>query len=243
MECLNCNKETSNPKFCSSSCSATFSNKSRKRSVQSKNKTSESLKKTCDISSLATLLMTELTLDEICKIMGFGPTVLRRLMNDNNLSRSRETLQPATTREPSANSKRIGNIAESRFIFECTRRHIDVSLPFGDCARYDAIADVDGTLFRIQIKTLRKLSDGVYDFYTRSNSVKNESRKSYVGQIDYFFAYNDEDDVYVLVPIDDVGDKYSMTVRNTSTKSNMMNGIHFIEKYQNFEMKHRIIAS
>lgn len=187
--------------------------------------------------------MTELSLNEISKIIGLCPVVLRRVMKDNNLSRSREKLQPATTREPATNSKRVGNVAESRFIFECTRRHIDVSLPFGDCARYDAIVDIDGKLFKIQIKTLRKLSDGVYDFATRSNSIKNEARKSYVGQIDYFFAYNEEDDVYVLVPIDDVGDKYGMTVRNSSTKNNMTNGIHFIEKYQNFEMKHRIIAS
>lgn len=31
MKCLNCNKETNNPKFCSSSCSASYNNRKRKK--------------------------------------------------------------------------------------------------------------------------------------------------------------------------------------------------------------------
>lgn len=43
MNCLNCNKETNNPKFCSKSCSASFSNKRRKHSIETKRKISSSL--------------------------------------------------------------------------------------------------------------------------------------------------------------------------------------------------------
>ena len=45
MRCLSCDEETKNPKFCSSSCSAKFTNRNRKRSIESRIKTSASLRK------------------------------------------------------------------------------------------------------------------------------------------------------------------------------------------------------
>lgn len=44
MNCINCEKETSNPKFCSSACAAKHNNKNRKRTKESKLKTSEAVK-------------------------------------------------------------------------------------------------------------------------------------------------------------------------------------------------------
>lgn len=43
--CVKCGNKTNNPKFCSKSCSASFNNKKRIRTKESKRKTSESLKK------------------------------------------------------------------------------------------------------------------------------------------------------------------------------------------------------
>lgn len=48
-KCLNCNKDTKNPKFCSKSCSATYNNKKRgKRREETKRKISETLLKYYD---------------------------------------------------------------------------------------------------------------------------------------------------------------------------------------------------
>jgi len=43
MNCLNCNVETINPKFCSNSCSAIFNNKRRKHTIETKRKISKTL--------------------------------------------------------------------------------------------------------------------------------------------------------------------------------------------------------
>lgn len=43
-KCLNCDKETRNKKFCSSSCSATSTNKGRVRSLESRQKVSQSIR-------------------------------------------------------------------------------------------------------------------------------------------------------------------------------------------------------
>jgi len=43
MNCLNCNKETTNPKFCSKSCSASYNNKRRRHTIETKRKISKSL--------------------------------------------------------------------------------------------------------------------------------------------------------------------------------------------------------
>ncbi|AFQ22215.1 hypothetical protein My1_056 [Pectobacterium phage My1] len=130
------------------------------------------------------------------------------------------------------NSKHVGNIAESRFIYECVRRQIDISLPFGDNARYDAIIDSANRLLKVQVKTLRKVEEGKYEFSTRSNSVKGEARKHYKDSVDYFFAYNEEDDIYVFMPIDIVGDKYQVAVRTIPPKNNQKIGINMVEDYQ-----------
>jgi len=50
------------------------------------------------------------------------------------------------------NSKNKGNIGESQALAEFTKRGIQVSIPFGDNARYDLIADFNGKLNKIQVK-------------------------------------------------------------------------------------------
>ena len=51
-----------------------------------------------------------------------------------------------------------GNITELEILTYITKLGYQVSVPFGDRARYDQIWDVNGKLLRVQIKTT-KLSD------------------------------------------------------------------------------------
>lgn len=53
--CINCNKETVNPKFCSNSCAAKYNNKNRKVSNETKLKISASLKLKASTSEKKTL--------------------------------------------------------------------------------------------------------------------------------------------------------------------------------------------
>lgn len=40
----------------------------------------------------------------------------------------------------------------------------DVSIPWGDNARYDFVLDVNHKLYKIQVKTSHKMEEGVYKF-------------------------------------------------------------------------------
>lgn len=50
------------------------------------------------------------------------------------------------------NNKDKGNIGESKIIYEFAKRGVQVSIPFGDNARYDLIAEFGGKLNKIQVK-------------------------------------------------------------------------------------------
>ena len=47
------------------------------------------------------------------------------------------------------NSKKKGDIGESRILYEFVKRGIQVAIPFGDNARYDLIAEFNGKLNKI----------------------------------------------------------------------------------------------
>ena len=51
-----------------------------------------------------------------------------------------------------------------------------VSIPYGDCARYDHVWDIDGKLLRVQIKTAAALEDlSGFKFPGRNNAGKYDS--------------------------------------------------------------------
>lgn len=128
-------------------------------------------------------------------------------------------------------SKNVGIIAETKFVFECSKLGITVSQPFGDNAPYDFIIDIEGVLSRVQVKTLRKLDSGVYTFKTHSSVAhRGRSNKSYKGLVDFYFAYNEEDDIYVFVPIDDTSDS-DFRLRSVPSKNNQTSGVNWIKDY------------
>ena len=50
-----------------------------------------------------------------------------------------------------------------------------VSIPYGDCARYDHIWDINGKLLRVQIKTASPLEDGSgFKFPGKNGFTKSE---------------------------------------------------------------------
>lgn len=53
------------------------------------------------------------------------------------------------------NTKTVGDTTEAVVLAEFMKAGIPVSVPFGENQRYDLIADVHGTLLRVQCKTGR----------------------------------------------------------------------------------------
>ena len=59
-------------------------------------------------------------------------------------------------------TKQIGNIAELEVQTYMTKLGVQVSVPYGDRARYDQIWDVNGKLLRVQIKHAN-VKDGFFE--------------------------------------------------------------------------------
>lgn len=129
------------------------------------------------------------------------------------------------------NSKQKGNLTELLCIAAFVKLGITVSIPYGDCARYDFIADIDGKLYRIQCKTSTMLSDGVYQFSCRSttgNTVVNSHRSYDSSQIDFFATIIDNQ--CYLIPVQETGSK-SKTLRFTESKNPYI-AVNYAQDYE-----------
>lgn len=101
------------------------------------------------------------------------------------------------------NTKEQGQITESRFVFECSKLGLGVSRPIGDTAPYDFIVDYNGSLYKVQCKSMYK-SDGAYIAQTHKKvGHRRTGKQAYHGLADIFFFYNPEDDVFVYLSVKD----------------------------------------
>lgn len=132
------------------------------------------------------------------------------------------------------NSKDKGNIGESLALSEFVKRNITVSIPFGDNARYDLIAEFNGKLNKIQVKYCnQKISENNSINCPCSSSLNHTTNKvytTYENEIDYFVFYLAEWDKILLVPIQEIGNKKNMVFRLDKPKNNQSN-CNLVENY------------
>lgn len=71
------------------------------------------------------------------------------------------------------NSKRIGNIGEAKTLSKFVELQIPVCISFGDCERYDMVAEFNGKLNKIQCKTCLNMKDeDSFEIYIINRSTK-----------------------------------------------------------------------
>ena len=90
--------------------------------------------------------------------------------------------------------KRVGNITEMRVMAELLK-YGEVSIPFGNNARYDCILDIDGKLIKIQIKTARRFDDNRFmvPFANTKTNAHESVRKAYSpDDVDFIATYYDD---------------------------------------------------
>jgi hypothetical protein len=89
-------------------------------------------------------------------------------------------------------------------------------IPFGENTRCDLVIDDGSTLARVQCKTGR-LKAGAVEFRTCSSYAHHSNPRarfrSYVGEIDYFGVCCRETGATYLVPIEDVPNRRSASIR------------------------------
>lgn len=131
------------------------------------------------------------------------------------------------------NSKNIGNIGEVKVLAKFVELGVPVYLPFGDNEKADLIADFNGKLNKIQVKTSIKAQDGkmIFDLTSSTAHRKNGVKHIYTSnEIDYFACYNIDRDKIFLIPINEAPNT-SITIRYEKPKNNQVQGIKFEEDY------------
>lgn len=127
------------------------------------------------------------------------------------------------------NSKRIGNIGEAKVLAKFVEMGIPIYIPFGDDEKADLIAEFDGKLNKIQVKTSIKSKNGcsIFDLTSSTAYRTNGERRKYLNsEIDYFALYSlDRDKIYLMkVPDNPMS---AITIRFEDTKSGMKSRVNY----------------
>lgn len=120
------------------------------------------------------------------------------------------------------NTKAIGNIGEAKVICKFVELGIPVYIPFGDNERADLIAEFNGKLNKIQVKTSLKAEDGKYIIDLTSSTEHRKNGVKYIyseKDIDYFALYNITRDKVLLITVNDAPNT-AITVRYEKPKKN-----------------------
>lgn len=128
------------------------------------------------------------------------------------------------------NSKKKGNLTEMQCMAAFIAHNCGVSIPFGDNSRYDFIADIDGQLLKIQVKTASAKDENSINFSCRSTYVNCSGVKNIrysENEIDYFATYWDNQ--CYLIPVNECS--VEKTLRFSPPKNRQIKGITFAKDY------------
>ncbi len=133
------------------------------------------------------------------------------------------------------NTKQKGNITEVECMLAFLKLGYNVLTPYGDCERYDFVADVNGILYKVQVKSANDshIEDGYIEFKTSSKTTKEGSfiRKEYnKDEIDFFMTYYNNQGY--LIPIEECATKTDKRLRFTTPKNGQIKGITFASEYE-----------
>ena len=131
------------------------------------------------------------------------------------------------------NTKMIGNLTEINCLKAFIELGYGVSIPFGDCLRYDLIVDINNKLYKVQCKTANSnyISEGYITFRCDNTTTKNGTtvHNSYTKDEIDFFATIDNDKCY-LVPVEECGCR--KTLRYIYPRNGQKKGISLAENYE-----------
>ena len=132
------------------------------------------------------------------------------------------------------NSKDKGNIGEAIVLAEFTKRQIQVAIPFGDNARYDLIAEFNGKLNKIQVKYCGQITENnsfTCPCASSTNHTTNKHLTTYDNDVDYMAFYITSIDKLLLVPIEHLAGKKTITFRLEAPKNGQKIGINLVDDY------------
>ena len=127
----------------------------------------------------------------------------------------------------------IGNLTEINCLKAFTELGYGVSIPFGDCLRYDLIVDINNKLYKVQCKTANSnyISEGYITFRCDNTTTKNGTtvHNSYTkDEIDFFATYYDNK--CYLIPVGECSREKKL--RFTPPKNGQIQNVSFAEEYE-----------
>lgn len=128
--------------------------------------------------------------------------------------------------------KRKGAVTELQCISAFIAKGYTVSIPYGDMARYDFVAEKNNKFLRIQCKTSRILQDGSgLKFNTRSTRVNTEQNiSSFYSKEDIDLFATIHNNVCYIVPVEECTGA-TKTLRFTTPKNNIKN-VNYADNYK-----------
>lgn len=132
------------------------------------------------------------------------------------------------------NTKDKGNIGEAVILSEFIKRNIQVSIPFGDNARYDLIAEFNNKLNKIQVKYCSEITNSnsiVCKCSSSTNHTTNKHYTTYENDVDYICCYLQPWNISIIIPIKDIGNKKVFNIRKELPKNNQNKNIHYLNDY------------
>ena len=130
------------------------------------------------------------------------------------------------------NSKQIGNITEMEAMLAFLKLGYNVLTPYGDCERYDFVADINGKFYKIQCKTSHLFGEqeGIEFSCRSSHRVDGKCINEHYSADDVdFFATTFQGKCY-LIPIKECGG--SKKLRFIAPKNGQINRISFAKDYE-----------
>lgn len=204
-----------------------------------------------DVARLRDLAEAEMTLSEILEAIGLAQTAANRFRLAETLSRA----GIAVSEPPIEHGSSIDNLArlsgcDPEFLTSkadrgsasggsselaaasCLRRAgAEVSLALGNSCRYDLVADFDGHLHRVQVKTARirrgSVNFKIISMPGRSPDVGQSRRKYLLGEVDAFVAHCPDNGSVYWVPWSEESSKNEVNLRLVKTKNNQKNGVRW----------------
>ena len=129
--------------------------------------------------------------------------------------------------------KQKGNLTELQCLTSFIKYGCTVSIPYGDCARYDFLVDINGKIIKVQCKTSHIFGDedGI-EFACRSTEPTGgkgtKNRRYTEDEIDFFCTYFNNK--CYLIPVNECSTIKKL--RFIPPKNNQKVGISFAKDYE-----------
>lgn len=133
---------------------------------------------------------------------------------------------------PSMNTSSIGNIGQAKVLTKFSELGVPVFLPFGEGYTVDLVAEFNGKLNKIQIKTTQSLHDNSYMKFriTKQDGYHGQQKDYEDNEVDYFAFYCVETDMVLLVPKQDTKSE-EFRIRLDDYEGKRTSTMHFAKDY------------